>query len=233
MEQLDQIAKTLSLTMGVAWASGINLYAAILVLGLLAITDNIVLPQDLQILMNPLVISAAGIMYVVEFVADKMPGVDTGWDTIHTFIRIPAGVLMAAGAVGDVNPALAVAAAILGGGIAAGAHATKSGSRVIINASPEPFTNWAASIVEDITVIGGLWAALHYPWLFIGMMVIFILLMIWLLPKLWHGIKKIFSIIKQFFGYGKTDQATVEGQSTRTNDSADSNKERTMDQIGD
>lgn len=207
MEQLDQIAKTLSLTMGVAWASGINLYAAILVLGLLGITDNIVLPPGLQILMNPLVISAAGIMYVVEFVADKMPGVDTGWDTIHTFIRIPAGVLMAVGAVGDVNPALAVAAAILGGGIAAGAHATKSGSRVIINASPEPFTNWAASIVEDIAVIGGLWAALYYPWLFLGMMVIFILLMIWLLPKLWQGIKKIFSIIGRFLGYGKTDHA--------------------------
>jgi len=120
MEQLDQIVNTISLTMGVAWASGINLYAAILVLGLLGITENIVLPDHLQILMNPLVIGAAGLMYIVEFIADKMPGVDTGWDTLHTFIRIPAGVLMAAGAVGDVNPALAVAAGILGGGLAAG-----------------------------------------------------------------------------------------------------------------
>ena len=183
MEQLDQIVNTISLTMGAAWASGINLYAAILVLGLLGITENIVLPANLQLLMNPLVIGAAGVMYIVEFIVDKMPGVDTGWDTFHTFIRIPAGVLMAAGAVGDVNPSLALAAAILGGGLAAGAHAAKSGSRVIINTSPEPLTNWTASVAEDILVIGGLWTALHYPWLFIALMIVFILLMIWLLPK--------------------------------------------------
>ena len=124
MEDFNQIIETLSLTMGAAWASGINLYAAILVLGLLGVSDNIVLPAGLEILMNPLVIGSAGVMYLVEFFADKVPGVDTGWDTIHTFIRIPAGVLLAAGAVGDVNPAVAIAAGILGGGIAAGAHAT-------------------------------------------------------------------------------------------------------------
>ncbi|MGD2150537.1 MAG: DUF4126 domain-containing protein [Desulfobacterales bacterium] len=212
MEQLDQIVNTISLTMGAAWASGINLYAAILVLGLLGITENIVLPANLQILMNPLVIGAAGIMYIVEFIADKMPGVDTGWDTFHTFIRIPAGVLMAAGAVGDVNPALALAAGILGGGLAAGAHATKSGSRVIINTSPEPFTNWTASVVEDILVIGGLWTALHHPWLFIALMIVFILLMIWLLPKLWRGIKKVFGFIGRLFGYGKTDESSSCGR---------------------
>lgn len=198
--ELDQIAKTLSMTMGAAWASGINLYAAILVLGLLGITENIVLPENLHILMNPIVIGAAGVMYVVEFFADKIPGVDTGWDTVHTFIRIPAGVLMAAGAVGDVNPALAVAAGILGGGMAAGAHATKSGSRVLINASPEPFTNWTASVAEDLAVFGGLWAALHYPWLFLILLLIFILLMIWLLPKIWRGIKKVFGFIGRLFG---------------------------------
>ena len=198
--------------MGAAWASGINLYAAILVLGLLGITENIVLPANLQILMNPLIIGAAGVMYIVEFIADKMPGVDTGWDTFHTFIRIPAGVLMAAGAVGDVNPALALAAGILGGGLAASAHATKSGSRVIINTSPEPFTNWTASVVEDILVIGGLWTALHYPWLFIMLMIVFILLMIWLLPKLWRGIKKVFGFIGRLFGYQKTGEPSSYGQ---------------------
>jgi hypothetical protein len=200
MEHLNQIAQTLSLTMGVAWASGINLYAAILVLGLLGNTGNIDLPTNLLILQNPLVIGAAGLMYIVEFVADKVPGIDTGWDSIHTFIRIPAGALMAAGAVGDVNPAMAVAAGILGGGMAAGSHATKSGSRVIINTSPEPFTNWGASVTEDLAVVGGLWAALHYPWLFIALMIVFILLMIWLLPKLWRGIKKAFSYIGRLFG---------------------------------
>lgn len=206
MEQFNQIADTLSLTMGVAWASGINLYASILVLGLLGLTNNIVLPPDLQILMNPLVITAAGVMYLVEFIADKIPGVDTGWDALHTFIRIPAGALLAAGAVGDVSPALGLSAGILGGGLAAGAHATKSGSRVIINTSPEPFTNWTASVVEDIAVIGGLWTALHYPWLFIALMIVFILLMIWLLPKLWRGIKKVFGFIGRLFGHGKTDK---------------------------
>jgi len=219
VEPLDPIVHTISLTMGVAWASGINLYAAILVLGLLGITDNIVLPANLQILMNPLVIGAAGLMYIVEFVADKVPGVDTGWDSIHTFVRIPAGVLMAAGAVGDVNPALAVAAGILGGGMAAGAHATKSGSRVIINASPEPFTNWAASVTEDLAVVGGLWTALHYPWLFIALMVVFILLMIWLLPKLWRGIKKVFGFIGRFFGLVET--AVPEHRARQTADGDD------------
>ncbi len=199
MEQFDQIIKTISLTMGAAWASGINLYAAILVLGLLGVTENIVLPQGLEILMNPLVIGAAGLMYVVEFFVDKIPGVDTGWDTIHTFVRIPAGVLLAAGAVGDVNPAVAVAAAILGGGLAAGSHATKAGSRLLINASPEPVSNWTASVLEDIAVISGLWAALYHPVFFLFLLVVFICFALWLLPKIWQGIKKMFKLIKGFF----------------------------------
>ena len=155
-----------------------------------------------------MVIVAAGVMYFVEFFADKMPGVDTGWDTLHTFIRIPAGALLAAGAVGNVNPAVALTAAILGGGLAAGAHAVKSGSRVLINTSPEPFTNWTASIAEDIAVIGGLWAALHYPWLFLVLMIVFIGLMIWLLPKIWGGIKKIFGYIGRLFKYKKGDESS-------------------------
>lgn len=209
MEQLDQIAKIISVTMGAAWASGINLYAAILVLGVLGITDSIVLPASLQILMNPLVIGAAGVMYLVEFFADKIPGVDTGWDSVHTFIRIPAGALLAAGAVADVNPALALAAAIVGGGMAAATHATKSGARVIINTSPEPFTNWTASVVEDIAVICGLWTALYYPWVFIGLIIVFILLMIWLLPKLWQGIKNVFGCMGRLLGGKKPDSDIV------------------------
>jgi len=109
--------------------------------------------------------------------------------------------------VGDVNPAIAVAAGILSVGLAAGSHAVKSGSRVLINTSPEPVTNWVASVAEDIAVIGGLWTALHYPWLFIALMIGFILLMIWLLPKLWQGIKKVFGFIGRLFGYGKTHES--------------------------
>lgn len=206
MDPFQEVTAAIALAMGAAWASGINLYAAILVLGLLGLTGNIVLPENLQVLMHPAVIGAAIIMYVVEFFADKVPGVDTGWDTLHTFVRIPAGAVLAAGAVGDVNPAIAVAAGILGGGLAAGSHALKAGSRVLINASPEPFTNWGASVFEDIAVIGGLWVALHYPWLFIAFMLLFVLFLIWVLPKLWRGIKKIAEFIKKLFRYGKTDE---------------------------
>ncbi len=199
METLDQISTQLALTMGVAWASGINLYATLLMLGLMANTGNIALPPDLQIVANPLVIGAAGLMYCVEFFADKVPGVDTGWDAIHTFIRIPAGAMLAAGSIGDLNPAVELAAAIAGGGVAAASHATKAGSRVLINTSPEPFSNWAASIGEDVAVIAGMWASIQHPTLFLVLFVLFILLLIWLLPKLWVGIKKVFRFIAGLF----------------------------------
>ncbi|PIE66651.1 MAG: hypothetical protein CSA23_08055 [Deltaproteobacteria bacterium] len=199
MENVTNLTNTIALAMGTAWASGINLYAAIAMLGIMSVTGNITLPPDLMVLANPLVIAAACIMFAVEFVADKMPGVDTGWDTVHTFIRIPAGALLAAGAVGEVNPAVSLAAALLGGTLAAGTHGFKAGSRLLINSSPEPFTNWTASMVEDIMVIGGIWAAVNHPWLFFTMLVLFILLMIWLLPKLWRGIKMLAAKIKSFW----------------------------------
>ena len=200
MEQLDQLSQTLALSMGAAWASGINLYATILMIGLMGMTGNIQLPPGLEILTNPMVLFAAGVMYITEFVADKIPGVDTGWDAVHTFIRIPAGAMLAAGAIGDVTPALSLAAAIMGGGLAAGTHATKAGSRVLINTSPEPFTNWTASVTEDVAVIAGLWTALHHPALFLLLLFVFILLMIWLLPKMWRGVKTIFRKLGEWFG---------------------------------
>ena len=199
MEHLEPIIKTIALTMGVAWASGINLYAAILVLGVLGATGNITLPAELVILTDPLIIAAAGIMYAVEFFADKIPGVDNGWDAIHTFIRIPLGALLAAAAVGNMNPAIVIAAALLGGSLAASTHAAKSGARVLINTSPEPVTNWLASLGEDAAVILGLWTALHYPLLFIGFLIVFILLLIWLLPRIWQGVMKIFSMLVNLF----------------------------------
>ena len=179
MDPYQQIIATIALTMGTAWASGINLYATIGMLGFLGATGNVALPDQLLVLQDPLVIGAATLMYIVEFIADKTPGVDTGWDAIHTFIRIPAGALLAAGAVGDVTPALSISAGILGGAISGTSHAIKAGSRVLINTSPEPFTNWTASIVEDVAVVGGIWAALHYPVLFICFFVVFIILAIW------------------------------------------------------
>jgi len=215
MEQLNQISNIIALSMGAAWASGINLYAAVLVLGILGLAGSIVLPPDLMILTHPLVMGAAGVMYLVEFFADKVPGVDTAWDAIHTFIRIPAGALLAAGAVGQVNPVMALVAAILGGGLAAASHATKAGSRVMINTSPEPFTNWIASITEDIAVVLGLWTALKHPWIFMVLLVLFILLLIWLLPKLWRGVTKIFGAIGRLFKSREETPVTPPGPGPR------------------
>ncbi len=199
MEALDQISATIALSMGLAWASGINLYAALFTLGYLANTGNIVLPENLEIVANPLVMSAAGLMYAIEFFADKIPGVDTAWDSIHTFVRIPAGAMLASSAVGDINPAIEIAAAVLGGGLATGTHATKSGSRMLINTSPEPFTNWGASITEDVLVISGIWASLNYPIPFLIVLLLFIFFMIWVIPKLWNGIKKVFRFVFNLF----------------------------------
>lgn len=206
------LVQTIALTMGVAWASGINLYAALFMLGWMGSSGNMTLPADMQVLTNPLVMAAAGFMYCVEFFADKTPGVDTGWDAIHSFIRIPAGAMLAASAVGDVGPGVEIAAAILGGTLATGSHLTKAGSRVLINTSPEPFSNWVASVTEDALVIGGLWTALNHPWLFILLLVLFIALMIWLLPKLWRGIKGVFRFIGRVLGIVKDPPAptTVE-----------------------
>ena len=198
METLEII----SLTLGVAWASGINLYAAVLVLGYFGSTGDIALPPDLQLLSNPVVLLAAGFMYCVEFFADKTPGVDTGWDVIHTFIRIPAGALLAAGmAEGlDVGPAAEFAAFLVGGGVAATSHATKAGTRALINTSPEPVTNWTASITEDIAVVGALWAALNHPWLFLALLLVFLVVVAWLLPKIWRALKRLFRAMGRFFG---------------------------------
>jgi hypothetical protein len=191
----------ISLTLGVAWASGINLYAAVLVLGILGSGGYTELPPSLTILQDPLVLGAAGVMYFVEFFADKVPGVDTGWDAIHTFIRIPAGAMLAMGAAEglEINQAVELAAALLGGSLAATSHLTKASTRVVLNTSPEPVSNITASITEDLAVIGGLWASLQYPWIFIGFIVVFILLVAWLLPKLWSAIKSIFSAIRRWF----------------------------------
>lgn len=207
METIDVIA----LTLGVAWASGINLYAAILVLGLMGAGGYTQLPESLTVLQDPLVLMVAGVMYFVEFFADKIPGVDSGWDAIHTFIRIPAGAMLAVGAAQglEINQAAELAAALLGGSLAATSHLTKASTRLVINTSPEPMTNWTASFAEDIAVIGGLWAALNYPLAFIAFVVLFVLLAVWLLPKLWRTIKDIVATIRGWFGK-KTDNAEVD-----------------------
>jgi len=207
VEHLDPIIKIIALSMGVAWASGINLYAAILVLGILGSSGNMTLPPDLMILTEPLIIAAAGVMYAVEFFADKIPGVDNGWDAVHTFIRIPLGALLAASAVGEMTPGVTMAAALLGGGLTASTHATKSGARMLINTSPEPVTNWIASLGEDAAVIAGLWTALYHPLVFVVFLVVFIILLVWLLPKIWRGVVKLLAMLSKLFRPGQENCA--------------------------
>lgn len=216
-----ETVEMLSLMLGAAWASGINLYAAVLVLGYFGASGQVDLPPELDLLSDPMVMMAAGSMYVVEFFADKIPGVDTGWDALHTFIRIPAGALLAAGMASgvDVAGATEFAALLVGGGLAATTHATKAGTRALINTSPEPVTNWTASITEDLAVIGGLWAALNHPWVFIIALVLFIILVAWLLPKLWRALKRVARAIKKFFSGDNQQADTPSGTSqphTRT-----------------
>lgn len=199
---MEDLTQTLALSLGAGWASGINLYAAILVLGFLGASGRMDLPEGMDVLADPLVMFAAGAMYLVEFFADKIPGVDTAWDTLHTFIRIPAGAMLAASAVGDVGAGTELAAAILGGGMAAVSHAAKAGTRVLINTSPEPFTNWTASIAEDFGVVAGLLIALNHPVLFLALLAAFLLLLVWMLPKLWRGIKRVFGAIARFLRGG-------------------------------
>jgi len=199
MEEYQSLIQIVALTMGAAWASGINLYATVAVLGIAGSSGYVTLPETLDIVQDPLVILAAGFMYCVEFFADKTPGVDSAWDVLHTFIRIPAGAMLAAGAVGDVSPALAIAAGLVGGSVTAATHATKAGSRALINTSPEPFTNWGASILEDIAVFVGLWAALTNPTLFLVALVLFLLFVAWMLPKLLRAIAALGRKIGRWF----------------------------------
>ncbi len=209
MDSFDSLISLIAITMGVGWASGINLYAAVLMLGLMSNLGHIQLPAELQVVADPMVLMAAGFMYCVEFFADKVPGVDTSWDGLHTFVRIPAGAMLAAAAVGDISPAVEIAAGLMGGTLAAGSHALKAGSRVMINTSPEPFSNWVASISEDLVVLGGLWAALYNPALFLVGLVLFVIMLVWLLPKLWRAIKGVARLIIGWFG-GRGDNSDRE-----------------------
>jgi uncharacterized protein DUF4126 len=180
------VLQSVALASLLAWASGVRLYLVVFSVGLAGHLGYIDLPSGLRVLEHPWVIGAAGFLLGMEFLADKIPGLDSLWDSIHTFIRIPAGALLAAGATGDTLSALTVAAGLLGGTITAGTHFTKAGSRAIINTSPEPFTNWAASFTEDAMVLAAIWFAFKYPVAFLVLLAFFVVFMIWFIPKVWR-----------------------------------------------
>ena len=190
------IIEQIALGAGLSWASGIRLYAALFFAGMLARFGFLDLPSSLGVLTHDWVLGASGVMLVAEFLADKIPGFDSIWDAIHTFIRIPAGGLLAAGAMGNMDPAVMAVAGIIGGAIASGSHATKAGSRALINTSPEPFSNWTASVAEDIAVPVGILTAIKLPIVFLVLLVVFLIVAIWLIPKLWRGLRWMFSRLR-------------------------------------
>ena len=184
---------------GLGWASGLRLYAVLFFLGALGYFGVIALPPDLEILTHPAVMLAAGTLFAIEFGADKIPGFDSIWDAFQTFVRIPGGALLAAAAVADHSAALALAAALLGGTFAAGAHFTKAGSRVLINTSPEPFSNWAASLTEDALAAGMVWFVFKYPLALLAILILLVALTAWLLPKLWRGVRGVLASTRRIF----------------------------------
>lgn len=208
--------EALSLAMGTAWTSGINLYATVAALGLANQAQLIELPPDLQVLSHPAVIAIACTMYVIEFFADKVPYVDNGWDVLHTFIRVPAGAILAARSLGDMNPALELAALLAGGSIALAAHGMKATTRLAINASPEPFSNWVASVAEDITVLGGIWMIFNHPLLMLILVCGFLASMVWLVPKIFRLAKRGFRALRNKIGGVKPDHSAPGGSSPQT-----------------
>ena len=180
---------TLALAALLAWASGMRLYLVVFGMGLAGYLGYVQLPEGLEVLKHPWVIGAAGFLLLMEFLADKVPYVDSIWDAVHTFIRIPAGALLAAGATGGDLTAWTVVAGLLGGTITAGTHFAKAGGRAIINTSPEPASNVGASFTEDALVLSGMWLALTHPLVFLLLLLLFLLLLVWLIPKVWRGIR--------------------------------------------
>jgi hypothetical protein len=197
-----------ALAASIGWASGLRLYAVLFIVGGLGYLGWVDLPGGLQVLAHPYVLAASGFMCFVEFFADKIPGVDSLWDVIHTLVRIPAGAALAASVFGDSSSATMIAAAILGGTLAAGSHLAKTGSRAVINTSPEPFSNWAASFGEELAVGSVLWLAFSHPIAALVVVLVLTIVAIWLIPKLWRTIGRMFTRVRGWFGHATATDPT-------------------------
>jgi hypothetical protein len=208
--------EALSLAMGTAWTSGINLYATVAALGIANRMEMIHLPQNLEVLSHPGVIAITCVMYLIEFFADKVPYVDSGWDALHTFIRVPAGAILAAQSLGDMNPALELMALLAGGSVALVAHGTKATARLAINASPEPFSNWFASVGEDVTVFGSIWLMFNHPIIMLVLVLTFLALVVWLVPKIYRFAKRGFQALREKMRGIKPDQPAPPGSTPQT-----------------
>lgn len=193
------VIEILGLALGAAWTSGINLYATVAVLGLLQRFELARLPGGLDVLANPWVIGVAVFLYAVEFVADKVPYVDSVWDAVHTFIRVPAGAIIALSATAELDPALRVVALLVGGGLALSTHGTKATMRAAANTSPEPLTNWTLSLVEDVFAVGAIVLAVLHPVVILVVIFIFLLILAWILPKVIRRLRRMFASARAFF----------------------------------
>lgn len=191
---------TLGTAAGSAWLSGINLYATVVTLGVLQKFQLVKLPGGLDMLGEWWVILLAAALYVIEFVADKVPAVDTAWDAVHTFIRVPAGAILAASAFADFDPAVKMAAMILGGGIALSSHGAKAATRLAANTSPEPVSNVALSLTEDVVAFGSTILMVFFPIAMLIIVVIFLIVTIWLTPKIIRALRRLIARIRGIFG---------------------------------
>ena len=203
---------TISLALGSAWTSGINLYATVTVLGLLQKFSATELPMGLTVLDNWWVIGVAGFLFVVEFFADKIPYVDSVWDVIHTFIRIPAGAIVAYSATNEMDPAVSAIATLVGGGLALSSHGTKAALRATANLSPEPVSNWILSIIEDIIAIAGTILAVLAPVLILIVLGVFFIFFFWFGRKVLRAIRRLWNATRALFaGQGFREVARKAG----------------------
>ena len=207
MQALDT-AQLIALAGALGWASGVRLYLVVLLTGLAGFMGWLELPQGLRLLAHPVVLGASGFMVFVEFFADKIPGLDSLWDVVHTVIRIPAGAALAAGVFGADSGAMGLVAALMGGTLAATSHAAKATSRAAINTSPEPFTNIGTSLVEDTLVPAGLWLAIAHPFVFIPLLVMVLVLSVWLIRLCWRFLTQLFARVARIFS-GRPDPGLV------------------------
>jgi hypothetical protein len=190
---------TLAVSLGASWVSGINLYAAVATLGLLSRFAHLKLPGELDVVTNWWVISVALFLFVVEFIADKVPVVDSVWDVIHTFIRIPAGAVIAATAFGDFDRSVQVIALLVGGSLALSSHGTKASLRALVNTSPEPFSNIALSLAEDVLVVVSVVLALFLPVLVFLVIGAGVALSLWILPRVLRFFRGVYRKVRGLF----------------------------------
>jgi hypothetical protein len=198
MQWLQAHLPELAMSAAMAWGAGLRLYLVVFVVGMLGKFGYVPLPEALKILSNPIVLGAAGFMSFIEFFADKIPWLDSAWDALHTFLRIPAGAALAAGMLGDSGDGVAMAAAIIGGTLTAGTHFGKAGTRAAVNTSPEPFSNIGVSLVEDTAVAGGLALALGNPIVFLIALLLFVVLLVFLIRFLLKGLQAIIKNISNW-----------------------------------